>query len=126
MSFFYFIKSKSKNQILLFRNIKILEIMFLKNKFLIVHYFLVISIHLNEISQEQECCLNSTFAIWNRNRATLTNFEKFSQLKFNCNSIIDIYQLDILPTNRLVLDESLNLNGLRLQLNFFLIKFIVS
>jgi hypothetical protein len=88
--------------------------MFSNSKILIFQFFFFIEIYSN-LSQEQECCFDSSYALWNRNYVTLSYFQTFSELKFNCNLLMNITQMEILPLKRLILNGSLNFNGLRIR-----------
>lgn len=63
-------------------------------------------------SSEYFCSFNSSFASSNDYHVTLSNFERFEQLKFNCESPIRLTIWSIFPFESLILDESLNLTGL--------------
>jgi len=92
--------------------------MFFENNYIIIIYFyLVFCIDLKHLSQE--CCLNSSlYTISNhRNFIQTYYFNQFNELKFNCNSPIDMLLWELFPYKKLILNDSLNLTGLKINLN---------
>ena len=79
------------------------------------HVFLI-GLLINEfILCKNECCFNSSFAYRDNKFVSLLNFEKFSQLNFNCNLTIELSGLQISPLQKLILDSSLNLTGIQVK-----------
>ena len=68
---------------------------------------ILILISLNIIKNENECCFESKYAFKNSQRITLSNFDNFSQLKFNCSQPAILSVLQFQPNKPIVLDNSL-------------------
>lgn len=61
---------------------------------------------------DSSCCFNSNFATRDHERVTLSGFDKFDQLKFNCHTPINMSLWEICPLEPAILDKTLNLTGL--------------
>lgn len=91
----------------------------------LAHIFLIKLLN-GFISSQNECCFNSSFAYLDNKFVTISNFETFSQLNFNCNLTLELSGLQIIPLKKLILDRSLNLTGIQIKrikgdLSFFVI-----
>jgi len=88
--------------------------------------FALISSSIGLKSCVSECCFNSSFAYYNNQGVSLSYFDQFSQLKFECDSPIKMTIWEIYPYPLpLILDNSLNLSKTRIRLekNYFQIGF---
>jgi len=88
--------------------------------------FALISLSIGLKSCVSECCFNSSFAYYNNQGVSLSYFDQFSQLKFECDSPIKMTIWEIYPYPLpLILDNSLNLSKTRIRLekNYFQIGF---
>ena len=79
------------------------------------------------IESMNECCFNSSFAFRDNQAILLFDFDRFDQLNFNFTASTEMSALRIHPNKNLILDNSFNLRGNRIQMNiksvYFLIRF---
>ena len=76
--------------------------------------FNALMIHLS--ISENECCFNSSFAYRDHQYILLSNFENFTQLKFNC-QLIEMSFWEFHPLLSLILDQSLNLKNSSIRIH---------
>ena len=80
-----------------------------------VFQFVLLAILINSNICKNECCFNSSFAYRDNQYILLSNFEYFSQLKFNCSQLTEMAILEFHSLSPLLLDHTLNLTGFRIR-----------
>ena len=81
--------------------------------------------NVTHLSLNKECCF-STKSYRHDRWVTLTDFDRFGQLNFNCNQPINISSLELKPTsNNLILDDSLQFNNLSIRVDETIVKFSI-
>lgn len=83
---------------------------------LLIQITLIFNSLLLAIGYDNECCFQSGFAYRHNQAVALTSYDSFSQLKFNCTEAIDVSLLIIHPRKKLILDDSLDLDGVCFQI----------
>jgi hypothetical protein len=77
-------------------------------------------------SSEESCSFDSSFSSKSNDHVIFSNFERFDELKFNCNSPIKLSFWSLYPFQPLVLDKKLNLTGLTIFLTGKVIDIMIN
>jgi len=84
----------------------------MNSKLLIIIILLLVS----KTNENEQCSFNDMDLVTkDKNFYILTNFKKFSDLKFNCSQLLNISMLAMQPDDKLIFDKSLNFTGLILN-----------